>query len=61
MTETAGQRSFRRELFNVLAGRCACGRIRNKQGNHCCRMCREGYGSHSKLCRQNNPERVIAS
>jgi hypothetical protein len=53
--QTEGQKAFRRIAFNVLSGRCTCGRFKNKQGNHCCRMCREGYGTHSRLCQKNNP------
>ena len=56
MTETEGQRAFKRALLNALTERCTCGRVKNKQGTWCCRMCREGYGAHSKLCRKNNNE-----
>ena len=52
---------FKRALLNALAGRCTCGRVKNKQGKHCCRMCRDGYGSHSVLCERRNPERAIAA
>jgi len=51
---TPGQSAFRRSLSNITSGRCVCGRIRNKQGTWCCRMCRENYGTHSKLCRERN-------
>ena len=49
-----GQEAFREVLLNVLTGKCACGRARNKQGVWCCRMCREDYGTHSRLCRKRN-------
>lgn len=51
---TEGQEAFKRALVNSLTGKCTCGRIPNKQGKVCCRQCREGYGSHSKLCRKRN-------
>jgi hypothetical protein len=47
---TEGQATFRRMVANALQGRCVCGRALNKQGKHCCRMCRENYGTHSHLC-----------
>lgn len=53
-SEAEGQRAFRRATFNAMTGRCTCGRIKNKQGKRCCRMCRDGYGSHSVLCHKNN-------
>lgn len=56
MSETERQLAFKRALVNALGGRCRCGRIKNKQGKYCCRMCREGYGTHSKLCIKNNNE-----
>jgi transcriptional regulator with XRE-family HTH domain len=37
---------------------CDCGRMTNKQGTWCCRMCREQYGSHSTLCRRRNAGRI---
>lgn len=55
MTETAGQKAFRRAVLFALTGKCVCGRMVNKQGKVCCRMCHGGYGTHSKLCRRNNP------
>jgi len=53
--ETEEQRAFRRMVLNSLAGRCVCGRRVNKHGKVCCRMCHGGYGTHSVLCRRNNP------
>ena len=55
MTETQGQREFRLAVMYSMMGKCTCGRSLNKQGKVCCRMCRDGYGSHSVLCRRNNP------
>lgn len=55
MSETKGQRSFRRAVLHALAGLCVCGRKVNGHGKVCCRMCHGGYGTHSRLCRQNNP------
>jgi len=47
--------ALRKMLRNALTGRCLnCGRVRNKQGNFCCRMCRDGHETHSHLCRKNN-------
>ncbi len=51
---TEGQEAFRSALLNALGGRCVCGRIKNKQGKVCCRMCGLGYGTHSHLCRKVN-------
>lgn len=51
---TEGQEAFQRMMLYALSGACVCGRRKNKQGKHCCRMCRERYGTHSKLCRKNN-------
>lgn len=45
---------FQRALLNALTGRCTCGRVKNGQGKHCCRMCRDGYGSHSVLCERRS-------
>lgn len=43
--------------FTVARCKRGCGRPVNQQGNYCCRQCREGYGSHSKLCRERNEGR----
>lgn len=43
---------FRRALFNLMTGKCACGRTLNRQGIACCRSC--PTGKHSERCRRNN-------
>lgn len=50
MTETDGQKAFRRELLNALAGQCACGR---KLGRFkkCCKLCGGSAAqSHTSYC-----------
>ena len=37
--------------------KCQCGRLVNKQGTWCCRMCRD-YRTHSILCRRRNEKEL---